>query len=524
MNVRPYLGLRILAASVLLLLPNPGRAAGPPSIRVAIGPFFAPTAQDDLRRAAQSLPELLTVELSHLGRFQLVEREKIDSVWSELRLDSAGLVSKDNVARLGQMLACDWVVSGTLVQADRKTFLWTKVIDARAGVVLDLQATAFHAAVVTNVALQIASFVDKAGQSHAGRQFVAMGPMIDISPDAVGREDWSRRVVTLLEKRFLERGLGVAELAAVGPIFEERRLQNAGLTGHPESRVELQSAFWLIDGGCEWVDEREPGRVAVGLRIQRVGGPPQTLWVTNTPTAALENDVMSAVLHAMASTNGLATPSPSSDAEADLLVARGRELAERRLPFRAREREHLGSTQWDQYKRMQAQAKRMSENRRALMANYERLALKDPGNMEAKTMLAYCWIGESDPALQQRALEMFKEVAANTADAVWAAKAHRTLTNTAMLEQMRGMAGRGTVRPKDWHSLNMAYQEAPDDPETQCDLGEALIHLPRAHDRQRGREMLTKVAAGGHAVQADRARRLLAESPGTAAIVEPAGR
>src|SRR6185295_15995033 len=126
-------------------------------------------------------------------------------------------------------------------------------------------------------------------------------------------------------------GIGVTELAAVGPIFEERRLENAGLTGHPEGLVKLQPAFWLIDGGCVWVGA-EPQQLAVGLRVQRVGGPEQLFRFTNAPGEAIQKDLIATLGRALAATNLGSNPGPN--AEADLLAARGMELATRRSPFR----------------------------------------------------------------------------------------------------------------------------------------------------------------------------------------------
>src|SRR5438067_8636554 len=132
---------------VLSLLSSVAASGGAESnvIRLAIGPFLAPPANNDMRQASQILPELLVGELSRVPRFQLVEREKAQTVWNELNLNASGLVARDTVAKLGRVLACDWVVSGSLVQVASRTYVWTKVINVRDGVVLDLNATPYEA-------------------------------------------------------------------------------------------------------------------------------------------------------------------------------------------------------------------------------------------------------------------------------------------------------------------------------------------------------------------------------------------
>jgi len=48
------------------------------------------------------------------------------------------LAARENVTKLGHVLACDWLVSGSFVQSSGRTHVWTKIIDIRDGVVLDL--------------------------------------------------------------------------------------------------------------------------------------------------------------------------------------------------------------------------------------------------------------------------------------------------------------------------------------------------------------------------------------------------
>jgi TolB-like protein len=419
---------RVTVLAMLLAFSPVGLQGGDSNtLRLAVGPFFAPVGSDSLRQASQVLPELLVADLSHMSRFQLVEREKIQAVWSELNLSASGLVERDTVAKLGRVLACDWLVSGSFVQAGGRTHVWTKVIDVRSGVVLDLNAAPYEPGGFTNTIAGIAAFLAKAGSHPKGRQFIAMGPFVDMNPLlGAKREDWSRRISALIEKHFLEAGIGVVEIAAVGPIFEERRLETAGLTGHPESRVKLQAAFWLVDGGCEWV-EGSPGKLGVGLRVQRVGGPEQRFRLTESAGEEIEKAVIATITRALADPNLVAQPAPN--AEADLLTARGMELATRRSPFQPKTfTTATAQTQSDSYKQIQEQKKRFLENRSAAIATYERTVLRDPKNLEAKTMLGYALLGDLQPARREHGKEMLREVVASK-DSKYAALAQKHLAN-----------------------------------------------------------------------------------------------
>jgi len=508
MTHRIFTSVRLVALLAALLSFHPGfaRSAEAKAVRIAIGPFFAPAANDELRNAGKLIPELLTVEMSQATRFQLVEREKILNVWSELNLSSASLVARDNVAKLGRVLACDWLISGSLVQANGHTHVWTKVIDVRNGVVVDLNVTPYERGVVTNVVSQIAAFLNQTGSKPKGRQFVVMDSVVDMNPPhRAKREDWSKRLQALMEKHFLDSGFGVAELAAIGPIFEERRLEAAGLTGNLEGRVKLQSAFWLVDGGCEWV-EGQPPRLAVGLRVQRIGGPPQIFRFTNSPNEAVEKDLIAALAAALRNTNTVAKLGPN--AEADLLAARGMEKAELRSPFPLRMSQPRN--EWEGHKQQIEHRKRLDDNRRSLIANYERTLLREPGNREAKLMLGYGLFGDPDPQKHSRGKELLREVIA-TKDPKYAQRALQALTNEAMFVEMGKQRAGPPPRPKDWNSLNRAYEENPSDQEAKYDLGAALLGLPRVSQRERGRKMLQEIAASDNPDQAERARKRLAE-------------
>ena len=197
----------LIAASTAgpALQPMASHAATSNLVRIAVGPFFAPALDKNLTGAAQLIPELLTSELSHAARFQLVEREKIQTVWSELDLGASALVGRDSVAKLGHLLACDWLISGTLVQANDRTHVWTKVIDVRDGTVMDLNVTPWESA-VSNVVKRVADFLGQTGSQPRARQFVTLGPIRDMNPwGGSKREDWSQRLARTGEQRADER-------------------------------------------------------------------------------------------------------------------------------------------------------------------------------------------------------------------------------------------------------------------------------------------------------------------------------
>lgn len=423
---RALASVRSCLLFALLLAVASGVAAESKPIRLAVAPFFAPVGNPSLVEASTALPELLMATLSRQQRFQLVERDKVQLVWGELHLNTSGLVARESVAKLGRMVECDWVVSGSFVQTEARTQVWTKIIDVRNGVVLDLHAASFSPTNFGATIDQIAAFLASSSSTPKARQFITLGRFVDMNPSlTAGRVDWSRRIPALIERHFHSAGYGVAELEAVRPIFEEYRLETAGLTGNPNERVKLQPAFWIVDGGCEWLRDA-PDQVSVQLRVQKPGSAAQMLKFIVRAGEELERTLVQKLQDTVTSMVNVA-PQNAAKAEADLQTARGEEMATLRSPFRQAGPAQANSVQ-EQTKSMDEHRKRFEENRRVAIATWERTILLDPKNLEAKNMLGYALLGDADPLQRERGKQLLREIVA-TKDPKYVERAQRHLDN-----------------------------------------------------------------------------------------------
>ncbi len=461
-------------------------AADPPALRVAIGPFFAPVSQPELNQVSDKIPELLTVELSQGSRFQLVEREKVQAIWTELHMTALGLASRESVAQLGQVLSCDWIVSGSFVQTDEQTLIWAKVIAVRNGVVHDMNALPYVSTNLSATVARLAAFVSKAGADCKGRQFLSLGRFADQRPwlSAV-REDWSRRLVAAIEQEYAGvGGYGVVELEAVAPIVEERRLESAALMVKGQERVRLQPAFWLLDGGCKWI-EGKPDTIEIGLRVQRVGGPEQMFHVNGQPGAALVRNVLQTLAQGLSDTNQ-APPEKAAQAEAELLAKRAMELATLRAPFPVEQRS-TPSNPLESCKRQVQDMAWRKDNARLALTTYERTLLLEPDNFEAKKMLGSALLIGGTPSERERGRRLLQEII-DGQDPRRAEEARRFLARS---EQ----AGQIVERDRFMSRLR---------------LGQALLQYGNEEERERGRKMLVALASGSNPSVAEEAKTSLA--------------
>src|SRR5689334_8048371 len=132
-------------------------------VRLAVGPFFVPGTRPELQEDSRLLRELLLTSLSTADGVELVEREKVNRICDELNLTAAGLVNREHAARLGQLLECDRVLSGSFSTVDGRRHVWAKLIDVRNGVILDVRPSFYEPGRLPAVAAALARDLGGAG-------------------------------------------------------------------------------------------------------------------------------------------------------------------------------------------------------------------------------------------------------------------------------------------------------------------------------------------------------------------------
>ncbi|HEY3762724.1 MAG TPA: CsgG/HfaB family protein [Verrucomicrobiae bacterium] len=380
-------------------------------IRLAIVPFFAPSGNEPLQQIGSLVPDLLSVKLSNENQFQLVERERINAVWNELNLAEAGFISPDAIQKFGHFLSCDWLVSGSVVQAGTNTQVWVKVIDVQSSVVLDLQLFQYDPANPSAIIPAISSFLKTFNPQSQPRRFIALGKFIDTSLSST-RPDLSVPLRALIEKHFLGEGFGVVERESIAPIFSEFELQNEGLTRESTNQVRLKPAVWILDGGYQWIYSTQD-EVSVALRIQKVGGGAQIFRFTKPPGDELEKTVVDTIQLAFTNTS-LLTMEQAQAAEASLYAANANQLAGGQDEFWTPSRyssnaisESVFSTNAFSSGSVHAQMEKM---RHDAIQSLEQAILLNTNDVHSKFMLGNALFYDDDPVERQRGRDLLKDV------------------------------------------------------------------------------------------------------------------
>jgi hypothetical protein len=437
---------QLIFGAAVLLMTSAGFAETN-SVRLAIGPFFAPPGNQPLEKAASELPDLLTASLSQQNRFQLVEREKVNAIWNEMHLAEAGLTSADTVGRLGRILSCDWLVSGSFVQTGSGAQIWVKVINTQDSVVLDLQAVPYNGTNFPATTDAIARFLAQTGSRSRPREFMALGKFEDRSISST-REDWSPRLVALIEKHFLAAGYGVVEREAMGPIFSEYQFQTAGLTGDSTNRVKLKPAFWIVDGGCKWIYDTQD-KLSVTIRIRKVGSAEQELNFSQPPGDALEKAVVEAIQSALTNANPM-TLEQMQQEEGKIRSAHVGELIKGRgetapLHYSTNQTFITVTDAYGGKRQMQMDPAFLAQREshaREMLKTLQQAILLNPKDMRSKWALGMSLYCMDDPADKQHGQELLEEVAASD-DVTNATKAKNWLADfkSGRLTLERGQLG-----------------------------------------------------------------------------------
>jgi curli biogenesis system outer membrane secretion channel CsgG len=91
--------------------------------------------------------ERLTTELVKVKKFKIIEREEIEKVFTELKLQESGAVGADSIKSAGKMLGVDWMILGTLTELDgRQIEVNARLVAVESGEIIN----AFSAVVKKN--------------------------------------------------------------------------------------------------------------------------------------------------------------------------------------------------------------------------------------------------------------------------------------------------------------------------------------------------------------------------------------
>ena len=346
-------------------------------VRLAIGSLGFPDAEQNRR-----VQDLVLAQLTAAPGVELVERQSLESVLSELNLSMSGLVRAKDAVRVGKLLKVDWFLLGTGAQIAGTNSIVLRIVDARTGIMRD--AGVFDAEKpVTEVSSAIAAFARESRRNAAApkpRVFLAVGAFQDLSMNT-RQLAFPGQLRSYLMAAYRGSGVTLLEREAVNTLLQEVQLDLAGLTegGGTNAPQAMQSAYWLVDGAYQSY-ETTNFQVELILNVTRMFSRYQRMAFRGSPDETLFRQVKSAIDLQMKTNGTIPWPTRNSEAHVQMLI--GKDLA------------HLDSAAltWpESYQELDAaEAARRRYNAEEATRAFEAALLLEPTNRETKLCLAAC--------------------------------------------------------------------------------------------------------------------------------------
>lgn len=391
--------------------------------RLAVGTFGLKSEKRE-----SSLADLLTTYLSTDGKFDLIERRQLDKVLNEAGLSLSGHVSAGNVVTLGNLIRADKFLLGTSIPVNGTNFVIIRLVDARTGVILAINAFKDVDSVDT-LAHDIATFTaaEDATAVDQHEEFLAIGVVQNLGvnnrfPDFPGQ---MRGYVAA----HLGNKVTLLERDVVSFLANEMELDKAGLVAqNGKPKAEMQFSFWIVDGFYQSYEAFTP-EVQLKLRIERVRGGQEIAMLQGKPDDQFLNKICDSIKQTLNHPEHVdQAKAPSRQGELDALEARAAQLCDydRQIAFLPGRMKMRTADNPDKVANALDEATRV----------FESMLLLDPERNSAKMRLAGCLLFGADPwgqhtgdnfaGRQKRANELYREIIA-TEDPAYADDARISL-------------------------------------------------------------------------------------------------
>lgn len=350
---------------------EPGRR-----VRLAIGSLGLP--------AQENISDLVLTELSDAQNLEMIERQALDKVLSELQMSAAGLVRASDAVRVGKLLRADWFLLGTPAAVNGTNVAVLRMVDARTGVMRDATMIPGGLDVQTS-ASRFAGFVRQARQDAANprpRTYLAIGGFEDLSLNS-RQAGLPTELRSYLTAAYQGSGVTMLEREFVNVLLREMYLDLAGLTEGSATNVlkPMQAAYWIVDGLYQSYETTNL-QVELVLDVRRTFGRNQHVQVLEKVGEPFFLSVKSSIDRAM--DRDKAAPLFSRVTEVKAQMQKGQDLA----------RIAAGDHTWVYHEGYSSSSEkemaRHRRNAREAIRCFETVLLLDPTNREARVCLATC--------------------------------------------------------------------------------------------------------------------------------------
>lgn len=384
-------------------------------VRLAIGNLGL--ADDNQNRR---LGDLVLANLSGARGLNLVERQAMDQMLREMKMNLSGLVRAKDAMRVGRLLKADWFLLGTEAKINGSDSIVIRVVDARTGTLCEAGVFSGNEPSI-ETAKKIAEFVRQCRQDAAiakPRAYLALGTFDDLSLNN-RQSAFPTQLRSYLTTSYQGGNVTFLEREFVNTLLEEMRLDLVGLTEEGITNVPspMQSAFWLVDGYYQSY-ETTNYQVELVLNVTRMFGRTSQTTFRGLPDETLFQRIKSQIDTSMEQI-------PLGTKLSSLNEVRVQIVAGERLAGLTRDTK-VRSPELYQNLDEQETARRRRNVQEGIRA-FETVLLLDPENREAKMCLAACLRNQVIGRAEQ-ARDLYREILESPVQDKWTRQAQDALS------------------------------------------------------------------------------------------------
>lgn len=108
---------------------------------IAVAEFQNSTGRQELEFMGNSVPAILTTDLSKTGLITIVERRKINQIAEEQRFSLSGMVDERMAKEVGRLLGADYLVTGAVIKLGSDIRIDVTLIDITSGQITGFSQT-----------------------------------------------------------------------------------------------------------------------------------------------------------------------------------------------------------------------------------------------------------------------------------------------------------------------------------------------------------------------------------------------
>ena len=219
-----------------------------------------------VRDLGPKVTDILFAKLSARPEVLLVDRSDMKKTLAELELNISGVVKAGDATKIGQMTGAKLFISGSVIQADKRTFLVAKIVGTETsrvlGVAVDGKSSDELVPLVEKLAEQIADKIGKEGDKIVAKSVKPVDRIAELNKKLKG-------VLPSVMVKITERHVGGVRIDPAAETEVSKICKETGFTlFDPEEGLKSKADVFIVGEAISETATRNGNLVSVKARVE----------------------------------------------------------------------------------------------------------------------------------------------------------------------------------------------------------------------------------------------------------------